>query len=594
MFNTTINGNLTSNHSEPCIHYDPYNPECDSIYGREPFQLTPAKALSAFGIAILIVIALLGNVLVCAAFCYYRRLRTVTNYFIVSLAISDLLVAGISMPLWLSWEVTGWEKLPKWIDFYTLKDVWEIFDILAGVASVTNLTAVSLDRFFSIIAPLRHRTRMTPIMGMIMISFCWLYSLVVALFQLTKWHDYTLLASVFGFFLPLAIIMFCYTSIYIKFRMRSSHQGFLEGDWNLVKTLLIVIGLFVLCWIPFHMYSLLYTYCLSCEFHPDTMRHFPSFMKWMHYLNSCCNPIVYGFFNINFKTAFWAMFHRCLGRRYSDIDLVGFSRENSSSQNGTFLRHLKSLRRKLSWKRDVEESIVSNGEMNDNSISVAMLALHLKTSANEAQYQEGDSLLLGSSTSRPSSKDSDEQGLLSDEQSTLCESPGKTITKTFEPCVSNRFPVLICNSPTQASDECSDDSDLVFEEPEHKLETIETNEINECEAYASDQEGIVVCSGKRPRRKTGNAQTLPLSEDLEAATETVSSLDLGSCNQREEFTNNEDLSEDVPQSGNAIAIPYCFSSKLYMISDSQGRKDSGHISKCIEGEKLLDSKESVV
>ena len=427
--NLTLNNTINGSGYIDCLRYDYMDPACEDLYAIEPFKLTTGKVLSAIGIAILIVAALIGNILVCVAFCHYRRLRTVPNYFIISLAISDIMVAAFSMPLWLSHEVSGWQNLPAWIDFLKLVRFWECVDILAAVSSISNLAAISLDRLFSIIAPLRHKTRMTPVVGLIMISFAWLYALTISLCRLTDYLHFTAVVSALGFFLPLFIIVASYLGIYVKFRIRSTKQGNFEGDWNLEKTLMIVIGLFVVCWLPFFVTTLVYHYCVSCEFDPVTFEHVRGFVKWIHYLNSCCNPIVYGFCNINFKTAFWTLLGSCFARRYSDMDLAPSSRETSNSQAGTILRHLKSIKRKLSWKREVEveESIVSNGgEVNDNSLSLAILALHLKN-GQDVEGQEAQALL-ETTDSRPSSKASEDVGLLSDERSSVHESSGDEIS----------------------------------------------------------------------------------------------------------------------------------------------------------------------
>ena len=67
--------------------------------------------ISTTFLVIIIVMALFGNVLVVVAFGVFQKLRTVTNYFIVSLAVADILVAGISMPVWSAYLITG----PRWM-----------------------------------------------------------------------------------------------------------------------------------------------------------------------------------------------------------------------------------------------------------------------------------------------------------------------------------------------------------------------------------------------------------------------------------------------------------------------------------------------
>lgn len=67
--------------------------------------------ISTTFLVIIIVMALFGNVLVVVAFAVFQKLRNVTNYFIVSLAVADILVAGVSMPMWGAYLITG----PRWM-----------------------------------------------------------------------------------------------------------------------------------------------------------------------------------------------------------------------------------------------------------------------------------------------------------------------------------------------------------------------------------------------------------------------------------------------------------------------------------------------
>ena len=68
------------------------------------------KAIFTTGLTILSLLTLFGNTLVIVAFYKYRPLRTRTNYFIVSLSISDILVALISMPVWAVVIMTDYDR----------------------------------------------------------------------------------------------------------------------------------------------------------------------------------------------------------------------------------------------------------------------------------------------------------------------------------------------------------------------------------------------------------------------------------------------------------------------------------------------------
>lgn len=65
------------------------------------------KFVSTFALIVIIILTLLGNSLVIGAFVAFRKLRNVTNYFVASLAVTDILVAVFSMPLWAAYLLTG-------------------------------------------------------------------------------------------------------------------------------------------------------------------------------------------------------------------------------------------------------------------------------------------------------------------------------------------------------------------------------------------------------------------------------------------------------------------------------------------------------
>ncbi|GIY59059.1 5-hydroxytryptamine receptor 2B [Caerostris darwini] len=75
------------------------------------------------------------------------------------------------------------------------------------------------------------------------------------------------------------------------------------------KTLVIITGVFVICWLPFFVMALLMALCVSCDPHP---RLFSLFL-WLGYLNSTLNPLIYTHFNPDFRKAFarviWGKHH---------------------------------------------------------------------------------------------------------------------------------------------------------------------------------------------------------------------------------------------------------------------------------------------
>ena len=100
-----------------------------------------AMVFSVF-FCILALIIVFGNSLVIGAFRVNRRLRTTTNLLLMSLAIADLLIGTVSVPLWVYISVTYTFQGPLY-NFYLT------FDVICGVSSILNLTAISLERCYT-------------------------------------------------------------------------------------------------------------------------------------------------------------------------------------------------------------------------------------------------------------------------------------------------------------------------------------------------------------------------------------------------------------------------------------------------------------
>ena len=115
-----------------------------------PSQLTVEDIISDVLFCLLAVMIVFGNSLVIGAFKVNRRLRTTTNLLLMSLAVADMLIGSISMPLWVYASITFTFEGPIF-NFY------QIFDVICGVSSILNLTAISLERCYALIAPIKHR-----------------------------------------------------------------------------------------------------------------------------------------------------------------------------------------------------------------------------------------------------------------------------------------------------------------------------------------------------------------------------------------------------------------------------------------------------
>ncbi|KAH9528615.1 receptor [Dermatophagoides farinae] len=180
-------------------------------------------------LGIICVIVVFGNGLTMLSICKERYLRTVTNYFVASLAFADCLVGAIVMPFSVVHEVMNkW-----WIFGQDWCDLWHSFDVLASTASILNLCIISLDRYWAITDPITYPSRMTPRKAFIFILSLWLCSALISFPAIVWWRavakkpiepyrcnftedvGYLVFSSIISFYGPLTIMVFTYYRIYV-------------------------------------------------------------------------------------------------------------------------------------------------------------------------------------------------------------------------------------------------------------------------------------------------------------------------------------------------------------------------------------------
>nr|QBH22221.1 serotonin receptor 1A [Nephotettix cincticeps] len=185
-------------------------------------------------LGIIILVTVIGNVFVIAAILLERNLQNVANYLVMSLAVADLMVACLVMPLGAVYEISrGWILGPE------LCDMWTSSDVLCCTASILHLVAIAVDRYWAVTnIDYIHTRNGGRIIGMIVVV--WSVALVVSLAPQFGWKDpdyldrinnqqrclisqdvgYQIFATFSTFYVPLLVILVLYWKIYQTARKR--------------------------------------------------------------------------------------------------------------------------------------------------------------------------------------------------------------------------------------------------------------------------------------------------------------------------------------------------------------------------------------
>nr|BBM90125.1 melanopsin 4x2 [Misgurnus anguillicaudatus] len=235
----------------------------------------------AFIILIIGTLGVTGNTLVMFAFYSNKKLRSLPNYFIMNLALSDFLMAITQSPMFF---INSLYK--EWIFGELGCKIYAFCGALFGITSMINLLAISIDRYLVITKPLQTIQRNSKRRISLAIISIWLYSLAWSLAPLIGWssyipeglmtsctwnyvspspanRSYTMMLCCFVFFIPLAIILYCYLFMFLSVRKvgrdlerLSQKSGFgkqqsMRSEWKLAKIAAVVIVVYVLSWAPY-------------------------------------------------------------------------------------------------------------------------------------------------------------------------------------------------------------------------------------------------------------------------------------------------------------------------------------------------------
>ena len=274
---------------------------------------------------------LIGNGLVIFVVLRYTKMKTVTNMYILNLAVADLCFL-IGLPFLIVTLV-----LENWV-FGTF--VCKLFYIATSInwfTSVFTLTVMSADRYMAVCHAIQSMRYRTPLISRVVCVAVWTVSLLVMLpimlYATTvttragkvsctiTWPGGQIISAdiafiwygmLLGFAIPVALIIVFYALVVIRLQSVGPAKKSKEkkkSHRKVTKMVLTVIAVYVICWLPYWIFQVALTFVAAM---PRWSFKVFQIITMMSYANSMLNPLLYAFLSENFRKAFINAFH-CAG-----------------------------------------------------------------------------------------------------------------------------------------------------------------------------------------------------------------------------------------------------------------------------------------
>ncbi|CAK9799551.1 RYamide receptor [Anthophora quadrimaculata] len=363
---------------------------CDYFAGSYSiFSTNWFRGIICFLYSAVFVVALTGNGLVCYVVHSSPRMKTVTNFFIVNLALGDILMALFCVPtssistLILQYWSFGPELCPAVI----------YLQAVSVLVSAYTLVAISIDRYIAIMWPLK--PRLSKRQAQLLILAVWMLALVISLpiavvsrlsqpsLQYERcnqyiceevWpsmenkYDYSIALLVLQYVIPITVLMFTYTSIAVMVwgkrppgeAENARDQRMARSKRKMVKMMVTVVIVFTICWLPFNILNLLMD-------NNETLGSWSGLpfvwmvLHWLAMSHSCYNPVIYCWMNAKFRNGFITVFghlpgaHRILRRNRqrnsNNASTMGIPLTGLNGSNHSVLRRMNTCTTYVSVRR---------------------------------------------------------------------------------------------------------------------------------------------------------------------------------------------------------------------------------------------------
>ncbi|XP_076010507.1 trace amine-associated receptor 13c-like [Genypterus blacodes] len=258
------------------------------------------------------------NLLVIISISHFRQLHTSTNFLLLSLAVSDLLVGFLVMPFQIFSLHSCWSKSA------ITCNVFIYLGFVLTCASVGTMVLISLDRYVAICNPLRYSYIITPSRAQMCVCMCWCLSVFYNIgilkdqllqAQLSNNECVIVISYIAGsvdiilaFICPVTVMIVLYVRVFVVAVAQARIMRFQitvvklntvvatvkKSEIKAARTLSVLLVVFLICLSPYYLLSL---------GGQDTTTNAASVETWLFCCNSTMNPLIYSFFYPWFRKA---------------------------------------------------------------------------------------------------------------------------------------------------------------------------------------------------------------------------------------------------------------------------------------------------
>ena len=283
--------------------------------------------IEAIFLAIVNTMAISGNISVCYAVYRNQRLRSVSNMFIVALAVSDLLTSFSCMPLSVATLVQS-----RWIFGTTVCQLQGFAIFMFAMSSLNTMGIIAISRYFCVVKPTRYIVLFRKQRIVMYTAAVWCMALIgsvpplifqtggytfqpakaICMYPFQTNIAYTVFIECVFVAAPFTLITFCYAKVF--YTVSRSNRVFTQDnnpeqltanveEAKVTKTSALVMASFSLCWLPISIMD----YIDAARGEPTLPRQVYLTYGFLAYLSSTINPFIYGATNRRFRREYKAI-----------------------------------------------------------------------------------------------------------------------------------------------------------------------------------------------------------------------------------------------------------------------------------------------